>query len=233
MTKRPQSKAQAQRDAKDVKERVGMEVGAQEPEVKHGIMIPPMPTPEELASGEHHGISPIHGRSNSDFLPERRPTPTITTAELEQRVLDQAAAARAAAEAKPELDEGTLAHLYRYAKDTCQVWDCGYPSIACATFNCRKTTGKKYFIGRKDGPMALVMVLCEDCLRQMLASLPEKYMMELVKAKGLALVESGYADGMESTVDILTNQVESLTERIKAQAAKIAELLKGGVVDEG
>lgn len=169
------------------------------------------------------GVTPIMRGELPDLDIPRTVATAPAIAELEARVLAQSAAIQreqAAGQAgDPILDADTLARVHRVGKNTCQVFPNPYPSLGCETFTCHKTSGVKFFIGRPDGPYNILAIICEDCLRQMLASLPDKYLMEMVKAKGLALVEAEYADGMEGTVDALSAQVDVLTaemEQLKA-----------------
>lgn len=59
-------------------------------------------------------------------------------------------------------------------KSKAQIFPQPYPSAPCDVYGCSNRA--KWFIGRPDGPLNIPMRVCDECMRNIVASIPEEYL---------------------------------------------------------
>jgi len=59
-------------------------------------------------------------------------------------------------------------------KNKAQIFPQPYPSAPCDMYGCSNRA--KWFIGRPDGPLSLPLRVCDECMRNIVASVPEEYL---------------------------------------------------------
>jgi len=65
-----------------------------------------------------------------------------------------------------------MTETIKLPKNKAQIHPNPYPTVACDIFNCRNRAA--WFIGRPDGPLNLCLNVCDDCLQDILASVPKQ-----------------------------------------------------------
>lgn len=73
-------------------------------------------------------------------------------------------------------------------------------AIFCETYNCRNRAA--WFIGRPDGPRSIWSNLCQECVENMIRTMPEELKKNFVPQKGYLLIEKEELD------TLLINQKE-------------------------
>lgn len=59
-------------------------------------------------------------------------------------------------------------------KSKAQIFPQPYPSAPCDVYGCSNRA--KWFIGKPDGPLNIPMRVCDECMRNIVASIPEEYL---------------------------------------------------------
>lgn len=94
--------------------------------------------------------------------------------------------------------------MSEFPRNKAQITDNPFQSVTCEIFGCRNVA--KHFIGRPDGPLSLMLNVCDDCLQDILDSVkcktepepeqeasvemaPCKYCGKEFKAKGVSAHE--------------------------------------------
>ena len=73
-------------------------------------------------------------------------------------------------------------------KDKAQIFPQPYPSAPCDMYGCSNRA--KWFIGRPDGPLSLPLRVCDECMRNIVASIPDEYL-GAISAQSEAEKEAG------------------------------------------
>lgn len=73
-------------------------------------------------------------------------------------------------------------------------------AIFCETYNCRNRAA--WFVGRPDGPRSIWSNLCQECVENMIRTMPEELKNNYVPKEGYLLIEKEELD------KLLANQME-------------------------
>lgn len=104
-------------------------------------------------------------------------------------------------------------------KTKAQIFPQPYPSASCDAYMCKQRS--RWFVGRPDAPLAICLKLCDDCLRNVVESLPEGFKPQFTPPKGMVMVdEATYKEMEEATAAVRALQVaaEQARETISENA---------------
>lgn len=127
-----------------------------------------------------------------------------------------------------------------------QIFPQPYPSASCDSYLCRQRS--KWFIGRPDAPLAICLKLCDDCLKNVIESLPEGFKPTGIP-EGMVMVDEATYKEMEqaaAAIKLLQDAAEQArgvyeeeqfvgTEEeageLMAEIAGVSPMAKGTVAD--